>query len=444
MNTTTDTQDTKTNWKTTLKMLGPGLLFAGAAIGVSHLVQSTKAGAGYGLGLIGVVFLIHLVKYPFFEFGPRYASTKGESLLDGYKKLGNWVMIVFIIMTLGTMFAVQSAVTIVTAGLAMNIFGVFDNINIWVAIVLAVCLAILLIGRYSFLDNLMKIVIITLTICTVFAVTLALGKPAAGGTLSIAQEFPVHNFIFLIALMGWLPAPVDLSVWHSLWAIEKQKDTVEDFNLKRSLLDFNIGYIGTVILAIAFLLLGALVMYGSGEEFSTKGGVFAGQLIELYTTSLGEWARVFISVAALTTMFSTTLTVLDAIPRVMSKTTEIISEMYNNTAPTPTILDDGQAIRKPKDNSRQYYWIWMGILVAGTLVLLNFFISSMGEMVQIATVLSFLTAPFFAIANYRLVTRSDFPEAARPSKPLIFLSWFGIIFLVGFGVIYLLSLLGIL
>ncbi len=32
-----------------LKKLGPGLLFAGAAIGVSHLVQSTKAGADFGL-----------------------------------------------------------------------------------------------------------------------------------------------------------------------------------------------------------------------------------------------------------------------------------------------------------------------------------------------------------------------------------------------------------
>jgi hypothetical protein len=31
-----------------LQSLGPGLLFAGAAIGVSHLVQSTKAGAEFG------------------------------------------------------------------------------------------------------------------------------------------------------------------------------------------------------------------------------------------------------------------------------------------------------------------------------------------------------------------------------------------------------------
>lgn len=35
-----------------LSKLGPGLLFAGAAIGVSHLVQSTRAGADFGWGLI--------------------------------------------------------------------------------------------------------------------------------------------------------------------------------------------------------------------------------------------------------------------------------------------------------------------------------------------------------------------------------------------------------
>ncbi len=64
-----------------LKNLGPGLLFAGAAIGVSHLVQSTRAGADFGFGLIWALILIHIVKYPFFQFGPRYATATGESLL---------------------------------------------------------------------------------------------------------------------------------------------------------------------------------------------------------------------------------------------------------------------------------------------------------------------------------------------------------------------------
>ena len=43
-----------------LKKLGPGLIFAGASIGVSHLVQSTRAGADFGLGLIWALLLINL------------------------------------------------------------------------------------------------------------------------------------------------------------------------------------------------------------------------------------------------------------------------------------------------------------------------------------------------------------------------------------------------
>ena len=51
----------KGNWSQFIKMLGPGLLFAGSAVGVSHLVQATKAGASYGFGLLWLVILIHLV-----------------------------------------------------------------------------------------------------------------------------------------------------------------------------------------------------------------------------------------------------------------------------------------------------------------------------------------------------------------------------------------------
>lgn len=68
-----------------LKKLGPGLLFAGAAIGVSHLVLSTRAGANFGFGLIWALLLVNLFKYPFFQYGPRYAMATGESLLEGYK-----------------------------------------------------------------------------------------------------------------------------------------------------------------------------------------------------------------------------------------------------------------------------------------------------------------------------------------------------------------------
>ena len=94
--------------KSTFKYaFGPGLILAAAAVGVSHLVQSTRAGADYGFTLVWAVILASLMKYPFLEFGPRFATATGESLISGYKKLGNWALWIYIIFTVGTMFAMQ-------------------------------------------------------------------------------------------------------------------------------------------------------------------------------------------------------------------------------------------------------------------------------------------------------------------------------------------------
>lgn len=403
--------------KISIKNLGPGLLFAGAAIGVSHLVQSTRAGADFGLGLIWALLLVNLFKYPFFQFGPRYASATGESLLDGYRKLGKGVLITYYILTFATMFTIQTAVTIVTAGLASSLFGDFVSIEIWTIIILTICLLLLIIGHYKLLDNLIKIIIVTLTISTILAVCMALFKN--DGPISFQQILPDNSveIAFLIAFMGWMPAPLDISVWHSLWAIEKRKDS-EEFTARSALFDFNIGYIGTVILGLGFVLLGTVIMFSSGETFSNSAGAFSNQLIEMYTSSLGNWSYIIIGIAAFTTMFSTTLTTLDASPRAMHRTTEIL---LNKT-------------------STFGYYGWISVLAIGTVCIFFFFASEMGLLVKIATILSFLTAPFYAIINYKLISSDHTPSEWRPSKVLHILSWLGILFLSGFSIWFLTTL----
>ena len=81
-----------------LKALGPGLLWAGAAVGVSHLVQSTRAGASFGLGLVVVVLAANFFKYPAFQFGPRYAAATGTSLLEGYRRQGRWALVLYAVL----------------------------------------------------------------------------------------------------------------------------------------------------------------------------------------------------------------------------------------------------------------------------------------------------------------------------------------------------------
>jgi len=87
------------------KTAGPGILFACTAIGVSHLVQSTRAGADFGLMILGFVVLVTLLKYPFFEFGSRYANSTQTSIIDGYKKLGKPALWLYFLSLSTTSFA---------------------------------------------------------------------------------------------------------------------------------------------------------------------------------------------------------------------------------------------------------------------------------------------------------------------------------------------------
>ena len=79
MNNISMNQSHKLSWRS----FGPGVLMASAAIGGSHLVASTQAGALYGWQLAIMIILANLFKYPFYRFGTEYAYSTGESLVAG-------------------------------------------------------------------------------------------------------------------------------------------------------------------------------------------------------------------------------------------------------------------------------------------------------------------------------------------------------------------------
>lgn len=397
-----------------LKKLGPGLLFAGAAIGVSHLVQSTKAGAEHEFGLLWALLLVNLFKYPFFRFAPQYALATGESVLTGYYKLGKWVLYTYFILNLATMFTIQTAVTIVTAGLAASLFGFEFDMVTWSFIITLVCIVILIIGKYKLLDTLMKIIVVTLTLSTLIALILAAFKTKTPVSFNQILPTDAYSITFLIAFMGWMPAPIDVSIWQSSWALEKQKNKA-DYNYKAALTDFNIGYVAAVIIGLLFMGLGALIMFNSDANFGSSAVEFSRQFIAMYTGHLGEATYYIIAIAAFTAMFSTTLTTTDASPRVMDESIQLLTGK----------------------KTKYGYQLWIAILVSGTMLIFLFLLSEMKLLIEIATILSFITAPFYAIANLKLINSVHTPKEYRPKLPLLVLSYIGIAFLISFGLWYL-------
>ncbi|WP_019558309.1 NRAMP family divalent metal transporter [Thioalkalivibrio sp. ALE12] len=415
--------------------IGPGLLMAGAAVGVSHLVQATRGGAEYGLLLIPIVLMACLFKYPFLEFGPRYAAATGHNLLTGYHRLGNWALGLYIAVTLGTLFIIQAVVTLTTAGLFALVFGLDLSMVVLSALILAACIAFLMVEAYKGLDLGMKIIMAALSVSTVVAVALAFQEAPDWHALSGAREWSnlwtLAGLAFVLALLGWMPIPLDVAAWHSVWTQERARMTGHHPSVREAVFDFRLGFFGATALALVFMLLGALLMYGSGVGFAPGAAAFSAQLVDLYAQSLGEWSRSLIAIAALTTMFSTTLAVTDAYPRVIMATLRALRE--NSHQPRSSDPDTGA-------EGRLEWWgyrIALLIVATGALTLIWLAGEQFTRFVDIATTLSFLSAPILAWITFRAVMSPDMPADARPGPGLRALAWAGIIFLAGFSLAWL-------
>ncbi len=393
-----------------LKAIGPGILVACAAVGGSHLVWSTRAGAEYGWSLLWLIILANLLKFPFFLYGQRYTAATGESLLAGYRRHGMvyvWIFLTFNILT----GAINIAGVAMLSGALLAGYGL-DAVGVPVltVLLLALCAVLLLFGHYRLLDGFAKVIIAVLAVCTVAAVVLAvLNRPAIPGDFTPPSPYTWASFAFLVSLLGWMPAPVDLSAWSSLWMFSRQEQTGHFATVNESAVDFYLGYLSAAVLAVLFTALGALVMFGTGARFSEGGIGFAQQLVSLYTATIGPWSRLLILTAAFITMFSTTLTSIDGYPRSLAACCALIG----NLPPR-------------RFNQIHQAWIIASSAMAGLCVL--FLTRSLVQLLTYAAVISFLTSPVLAFINFKVMRGDNVPERYRPGWCLNAISILGLAF----------------
>lgn len=415
--------------KNILKVLGPGILFASTAIGVSHLVQSTRAGAGYGFALLWAVLAANLFKYPFFEYGSRYANSTGESIIDGYKRIGNWMLWLYFLLTIGSMFFIVAAVGFVTAGFCDNLFGLSALVPGFklfpVVLVFIVVTSILLAGKFKALDGIIKVIGMVLLVSTLiaFALTLAHGPIPKVDTFIKPEVWSNAGILFIIALMGWMPTALDLSSWNSLWTLERIKQTGYHPTMKETLFDFNFGYWSAAILSVCFVTMGAFLIYGSGVEMPGSSAKFANKVVELYTATIGQWSYLIIAAAAFSIMIGTTLGVFDGYARSIERTTELL------------FLSDEKA--KLALHDRKVYIISLIVCAIGGFAIIAFFMGQFKTLIDLATTISFLIAPLIAIINFRLVSNKYIKEEHVPPMWMKILSYAGILFLSGFSLFYI-------
>lgn len=410
-------QTQTSTWQSKIKALGPGILMASAAVGGSHIVSSAQAGAMYGWSLLLLVILANLFKYPFFRFGAEYTLETGKNLVEGYAEKGKIYLGIFFILNVFSALVNTAAVGILCAAIVASAFPNALGLSItqWSLILIVIIWAMLLFGGYKFLDGLAKWIMSALTLATVLAVIVAIIEhPEYGADFVEKTPWQMTALPFIVSLMGWMPAPIEISAINSLWTAEKGKTV--DISIKDGLFDFNVGFIGTAILAVFFVAMGALIQYPTGQEVQAAGAAYIQQFVGMYASVLGDWSRFLITFIAFLCIFGTVITVIDGYSRVNAESLRLLF--------------------KKKEISQKELNIWMTAtsIIGG--IVIYFFQGSVAPMLRFAMIASFLTTPFFALLNYLLVTG----ENKNLAKWLKALSILGLIFLFGFAFFFIYAL----
>lgn len=402
-------------WRT----IGPALLFSGSAIGTSHLVQSTRAGALYGLGLLGVILLILILKYPAFRFGVDYGHAMRRSLLAGYRALGLWAPLVFVLFAVVVYPVVYAALASATAGIAITVFGLEAPVPVLGLGVLVLCAVPLLVGGYEWLDRVNRVLVAFLLVSTLIVTAMALPRVEWGTLGEVGWATDPRAILFVVALAGFMPNPLEVSVTSSMWVAEAERgESGRRTSLGEARTAFFAGYAMTGFLALCFCVIGAGVMHSAQITPETSAPGFARQIVALYSETLGEGAAVLAAIAALSVMATTVLAALDIGGRNVASTWQQVVDIHTEAV------------------FRRVYRITIPVMIALTAAVLYLFTSSFTAMLDLATSAVFLGAPIVAGLNHAVVTRGDMPDEARPSGAMRALSLFAIFVMTSLALAY--------
>jgi len=406
--------------------LGPGLIWAMVAIGQTHVILATYSGARFGFSLLWVILLAHVFTYPVFEYGPRYAVATGGSLIDAYMRLSRmrtFLLVFFGFLLVTIPFLIIASLLSVTASILLAAWPQIPY-NYWCIIISAFTAGLIFAGRYRGLEVICVVMSGVLVLATVVAFCLKL--PHAGQVFSSAlmPAIPAGSLVTLVALIR-LPTDPATSIMHSVWAVKKRDEWIQDgglqAGLRKSLLDLRIGFGFSLLIAFIFVSLGALVLYPRGVDL--EGVDLAVKLSQIYTETVGAWTFPLFIGVAFVAVWGSYYANADGVPRMFEQLWNSITGKKENAELQP--LRVGYTVA-----------IMLGGLLLATVWQRPVFL------VILAVSAGLIAYPLIYVLNIYAVTRLVDKEF-RPSRLNLSIAYLGVVYsVVGVTLLLLVRVFG--
>ena len=314
-----------------------------------------------------------------------------------------WLLVGFVV----DMFVAVSAVSLVTAGLLISVFDLpFSGPHVAIAVCWVSAL-LLLNGRYAKSERIVKVLVLAFSVLALIAMLLALPRLGSDGRDLFASITPSQSVaMFVIAIAGWMPMPMTGSIFISMWAKEKRAIGGDSIDHRSAVSDLHFGWILTVVLAVAFMVMGTAILFQTDRAVPASAGAFATELLGIFTSIIGNWSYPVIAIAAIAVMWSTVLALMDVLPRVTSRLLDCMTGR-RETAHVP-------------------YARMMAVQVAGVTLIMLLLLSTFATFIDFATSAGFITAPAIAWYNYRAVRSVETEGGYAPGRGIVALHWLGL------------------
>jgi Mn2+/Fe2+ NRAMP family transporter len=281
----------------------------------------------------------------------------------------------------------------------------------WGIVVATACFGLILVGRYQGMDLLNRVMMVLLVILTVLAFVLK-PPPAPAFLGLVVPALPAGSLVLVAAILGWMPTGIDVSIWHSMWALEKKGtwsrlDRADDRQAltRRAMLDMRLGYGLSVVLGVIFYFLGTYIAVGDRPP---DGAQVAAAISEVYVDILGAWAFPVFMIAAFCAMFSTSYIVMDGFPRTLAEALRLLVPARR---------------RRPGPWNAPY--LVMLVVVWLSVIPILVFVPKPVFLVKSAAILGFLVAPLYYGLNVYCASRFIPEGPLRPSRAWLAVSWVG-------------------
>ena len=306
-----------------LRKIGPGVVLAASIVGSGELIATTALGAKVGYTMLWLVIISCLIKSVVQAFLGRYVIARGETGLDAVNhvpgprgKRINWVVVAWIVMLFLTLFQVAA----MFIGVSQVMFQITSlPVWGWVLTFWVLTLFLLLGGGYERMERLAMVKVGLFTLITLLAAVLLMASPSFH-VVDLASGFtfqtPKEGLGIAIAVFGITGVGATELYIYTYWCVEKgyarytgPHEAGEAWRRRARgwahvmNVDVVFSMVIYTVATVAFYLLGAGILNAMGQV--PKGTDMIPVLSNIYTQTLGGWAKYLFYVGAIIILWGT-------------------------------------------------------------------------------------------------------------------------------------------